>query len=58
MTVIAYADENTSEPVGSSSRSVQVEGTVHMHIVVTIRVEKNPHVDVDGETACALSVTY
>ncbi len=58
VTVTAYADENTSQPVGSSSRSVQVEGTVHQPLVVTIPVERAPHVDVDGETACSLSVKY
>jgi hypothetical protein len=55
VTVTAYADENTSRPVGSSSRSVEVEGTVHMSLLVTIPVEKTPHVDEDGETACRLS---
>ncbi len=55
VTVTAYADENTSQPVGSSSRSVRVEGTVQMPLVVTIPVEKSPHVGEDGETACTLS---
>ena len=58
VTVTAYADENTSKAVGSSSRSVHVEGTVHLPLVVTIAVEREPHVDVDGETACRLSVEY
>ena len=48
VTVTAYADENTSKPVGSSSRTVQVEGTVDEPLVVTIAVEKAPHVDEDG----------
>lgn len=56
VTVTAHADENTSQPVGSGSRTVQVEGTVHRTLVVTIPVSKPPHVDVDGETACSLSV--
>ena len=58
VTVTAYADENTSRPVGSSSRSVRVAGTVHLPLVLTIAVEKAPHVDEDGETACRLSVEY
>ena len=58
VTVTAYEDENTSMPVGSSSRSVPVEGTVHERLVVTFPVEKPPLVDIDGETACGRSVTY
>lgn len=58
VTVTAYADENTSQPVGSSSRSVRVEGIVHLPLVVTISVPHAPHVDEDGETACSLSVKY
>jgi hypothetical protein len=58
VTVTAYADENTSEPVGSSSRSVDVEGTVHRRLLVTVPVEKPPLVDVDGETACGRTVKY
>lgn len=57
VTVTAYADENTSKPVGSSSRSVQVEGMVSMRFVITIPVEKTPHVDEDGIAACRLAVT-
>lgn len=56
VTVTAYADENTSRPVGSSSRSVQVEGTMQMSLVLTIPVRKAPYVDVDGVAACRLSV--
>jgi hypothetical protein len=55
VTVGAYADENTSVPVGSSSRSVQVEGTVRLPLALTIPVDKAPHVDEDGVAACALS---
>lgn len=55
-TVTAYADENTSEPVGSGSRTVRVEGTTHPPLTVRFPVEKAPKVDVDGETACRLAV--
>jgi len=58
VTVSAYADENTSELVGSSSRSVRIEGTVHLPVIVTIPVDEAPHIDEDGETACRLSVKY
>ena len=58
VTVTAYADENTSKPVGSSSRTVHVEGTVDEPLLVTIAVEKAPHVDEDGVAACTLSVKY
>lgn len=58
VTVTAYADENTSRPVGSSSHSMKVDGTVHLPLLITIPVKKPPHVDEDGETACALSVSY
>lgn len=58
VTVTAHADENTSTPVGSSTRSVDVDGTTHLSLLLTIAVEKTPHVDVDGETACSLSVEY
>ena len=56
VTVTAYADENTSRPVGSTSRSVQVAGTVHLPLVLTIHVHGAPHVGEDDETACRLSV--
>jgi hypothetical protein len=55
VTVTAYADENTSRPVGSATRRIRVEDTVHQRIKVTIPVTKAPHVDVDGVTACRLS---
>ena len=58
VTVTAYADENTSQPVGSSSRTLQVDGTVHEDLRITIPVSKPPHVGEDSETACARSVTY
>lgn len=58
VTVTAHADENTSDPVGSGSRTVSAEGTMHRTIVIPIPVERAPHVDIDGVTACRLSVTY
>ena len=58
VTVTAYADENTSVPVGSGSRTVRVAGTVHRPVDVTFLVAKAPKVDVDGETACRLAVKY
>lgn len=58
VTVTAYADENTSEAVGSSSRSVPVDGTVHLPVGVTLPVEQAPHVDEDGVAACRLAVDY
>jgi hypothetical protein len=57
-TVTAYADENTSEPVGSGSRTVRVDGPVNRRLVVAFPVEKRPKVDIDGETACRLAVRY
>jgi hypothetical protein len=56
MTVTAYADENTSRPVGSSTRTVRVDGPVHERLVLTIAVDNPPHVGEDAETACRLSV--
>jgi hypothetical protein len=58
VTITAYADENTSEPVGPSSRSVPVDGTEHLLVLVTVPVDKAPHVDEDGETSCRISVKY
>jgi hypothetical protein len=58
VTVTAYADENTSEPVGSSTRRVPVEGAVHRPVTLTIQVDRAPHVDEDGVVACRLSVTH
>lgn len=58
VTVTAYADENTTQAVGSNSRSVHVEGTVHERLLVTIPVDKPPLVDVDGETACGRTLKY
>jgi hypothetical protein len=56
--VTAYADENTSRPVGSSSRSVHVEGTMHTVLVVPVPAEKAPFVDDDGIASCKLVVKY
>ncbi|RJS45283.1 hypothetical protein D4739_02980 [Nocardioides cavernaquae] len=58
VTVTAYADENTSRPVGSGSRTVEVDGVVHRLLLITVPVTKPPHLGEDGETACARSVTY
>jgi hypothetical protein len=58
LTVTAYADENTSEPVGASSRTVRVEGDVHRRVRFTIPVEKAPHVGEDDVAACSRSMTY
>lgn len=58
VTVTAYADENTSQAVGSSSRSVLVEGNVHRPLRLTIPVTEAAHVDEDGVAACRLAVTY
>lgn len=57
VTVTAYADENTSVPVGSSSRVVPVHGTMHEPVDLAIQVTKAPHVDEDGVAACKLAVT-
>ena len=56
VTVTAYADENTSRPVGSGSRSVRVEGSVHVAVHVSFPVVQAPFVDIDGETACGVEV--
>ena len=56
VTVTAYADENTSVPVGSTTRSVRVDGTMHRSLVITIPVSAAAHVDEDGVAACRLSV--
>lgn len=57
VTVTAYADENTSAPVGSARRSVPLDETMDLRLVVTIPVDSAPHVDEDGEAACALVVS-
>lgn len=56
VTVTAYADENTSDPVGSITDEVPVEGTVRAPFILTIDVDRPPHVDEDGVAACRLSV--
>ncbi|MBA8803687.1 ABC-type Fe3+ transport system permease subunit [Nocardioides ginsengisegetis] len=58
VTVTAYADENTSRPVGSASGTAHVEGTVHQPLVVTVPVRRAPHVDEDQVAACTFEVTY
>jgi len=57
VTVTAYADENTTQPVGSTSRRIRVHGDMHSRLVLTIEVLKAPHIGEDGETACGLSMT-
>ncbi len=57
VTVTAYADENTSRPVGSTTEHLRVDGTVRERLVLTIAVDRPPHVDEDGVAACALAVT-
>jgi hypothetical protein len=57
-TVTAYADENTSVPVGSTSRDVRVRGTMHRPVDLAIPVGRAPHIDEDGVAACRLEVTY
>ena len=58
VTVTAYADENTSDAVGSGTKSVDVHDTVEMELDIEIPVTRRPFVDVDGETACRLSVEH
>jgi len=58
VTVTAYADENTSEPVGSTSRDVPVHGSMHAPVDLRIPVERAPHIDEDGIAACRLAVRY
>lgn len=56
--ITAYADENTSEPVGSGSSSAEVDGSVDIPLVIHIPVERPPHVGEDGVAACAIEVEY
>lgn len=56
--VTAYADENTSVPVGSASRNVHVGGLMHKNVIVTIPVSSPPQVGEDDVTACKLAVKY
>lgn len=57
VTVSAYADENTSDLVGSTTEVVDVEeGTVERTLTLTIPVERPSHRGEDGETACTLEV--
>lgn len=52
VTVTAYADEDTTEPVGSGVTTVTETGTVEM----VFDVSAPPFVDADGEAACTLDV--
>lgn len=55
ITVRAYADENTSRQVGSSSREIKVDGgNVAKDVDLTIQVRRRPHIDEDGIAACTL----
>lgn len=56
--VTAYADENTSQPVGSHSGSVQVDGTVDTVLRITIPVDATPHVGEDDVAACRREVEF
>lgn len=56
VTVIAYADENTSDPVGSNAKTVQVDGDVHEIVTIAVPVDRAPKVDEDGVAACRRTV--
>lgn len=56
LTVTAHADENTSRPVGSAHRTVELDGTVDTVVRLTIEVSRPPYVDIDGVVACSLDV--
>jgi len=56
VTVTAYADENTSDPVGSETQTWRGSRAHHRRVVITIPVTRPPHVDEDGEGACRLDV--
>ena len=58
VTVTAYADENTSREVGSSTRRVPLEGPLHLSLSLTIPVRAPAFVGEDDVAACRLSVTY
>lgn len=55
LVVTAFADENTSRPVGSVRRSL--DATTASPLVLTIPVDRPPHVDEDGVAACSMVVT-
>jgi hypothetical protein len=57
VTVTAYADENTSDLVGTGAASVAVHDTMTTTLDVTIPVLRPPHVDEDGVAACRLAWT-
>ncbi|MBB6626068.1 hypothetical protein H5V45_01925 [Nocardioides sp. KIGAM211] len=56
VTVTAYADENTSRPVGSATRTVRVDGTVREPLLLTVPVTRPPQVGEDDVAACSLDV--
>ena len=57
VTVTAFADENTSDPVGSTTQTWRGSRAHHRTVVLTIPVTRAPHVDEVGEGACRLSVS-
>lgn len=54
--VTAFADENTSEPVGSERVTVESDRAGRQLVHVLVEVDGEPHVDIDGETACTLAI--
>jgi hypothetical protein len=56
--VTAYADENTSQPVGSNRGSVQADGPVDTVLRITIPVDSPPHVGEDDVAACRREIVY
>ena len=55
LTVTAFADENTSRPVGSTSRAL--DASTPSPLVLRIPVNAAPHVDEDGVAACSMTVS-
>jgi hypothetical protein len=54
VTVTAYADENTSDAVGSARRTLALDGTVERTVTLTIPTDRPAYVDEDGVAACRL----
>ena len=57
VTVTAHADENTSQPIGSTRKDVSVSGDVDEVVLVPIAVDGEPHRGEDGGTACSITVS-
>lgn len=55
LTVTAFADENTSRPVGSTSRAL--DASTPSPLVLSIPVDAAPHLDEDGVAACSMAVS-